>query len=349
VNRLLIVLLNCLVSCFLLTDETKVAQEPPLPKQPVSVTIIGGGISGLVCALECSKMGYDVVICDDPQKNWREIEHPVSTWPGGPQESWKDLLQTSKIESNENVSVYKTKVTQVTKVQKLFQITSEKGSFSSHALVVATGQEPKNMPLFAKNRFLPRPWVTSAIKPSETVIIITDNDAYALPLVRLALGVKKVYCLTRNVKPFARTPLEKLAKTMPNIENVLYDRLDTINSTQDTVRLEYTRQGSKRQIDASWVVLDTIWTPNSKIVSKIAPVDSLGAIITERETGQTSTAGLFSCGEVAHRQPISGIQAAAEGGLAARAVCTYLLEQGLLPKKEPFLLKIEEEAKPKSQ
>jgi thioredoxin reductase len=306
-------------------------QTAPFPKQPVPIAVIGGGISGLTCAIECAKMGYEVVVCDDPEKKWREIESPISRWPGSSSNSWNELLKTIGDQAENKLSFYQTKVTQVTKSQNVFQIVSNKGTFSSYTLVIATGQEPEQMPFFAKNRFLPRPWMTKALQPSDTAIIIASDEKYLLSLVQLSFRVKKVYCFTKNFRPVAHSPLEKLAQKLPNIEHILYDRIDKITNNAEAVLLHYLRQGSKKQIEASWIILDTAWMPNSKVFSKIASIDSRGAVITEAESGQTSTSGLFACGEVSHKDHISAIRAAAEGEEAAQSVCRYLLEHWILP------------------
>jgi len=283
-------------------------QTAPFPKKPVPIAVIGGGISGLTCAIECAKMGYDVIVCDDPEKKWREIENPLSNWPGGAPNSYNDLLKTLGSQAENKLSLYHTKVTKITKSQNLFQITSDKGTFSSHALIIATGQEPQQMPIFTKNRFLPRPWMTTAFQPSDTAIIVANDETYLLSLIQLSFRVKKVYCFTRNFRPI----------------------------TQKTLLLQYLRQGSKKQIEASWIILDIPWMPNSKIFSKLVSIDSRGAIITEAESGQTSTSGLFACGEVAHKDHISAIKAAAEGEKVAQSVSRYLFEHWIFPasKKE---------------
>jgi len=311
-------------------------QTAPFPKKPVPIAVIGGGISGLTCAIECAKMGYDVIVCDDPEKKWREIENPLSNWPGGAPNSYNDLLKTLGSQAENKLSLYHTKVTKITKSQNLFQITSDKGTFSSHALIIATGQEPQQMPIFTKNRFLPRPWMTTAFQPSDTAIIVANDETYLLSLIQLSFRVKKVYCFTRNFRPITHSPLEKLAQKLPNIEHVLYDRLDKITDKEKTLLLQYLRQGSKKQIEASWIILDIPWMPNSKIFSKLVSIDSRGAIITEAESGQTSTSGLFACGEVAHKDHISAIKAAAEGEKVAQSVSRYLFEHWIFPasKKE---------------
>ncbi len=314
-------------------------QKIPFPKRPVPIAVIGGGISGLTCAIECAKMGYEVIICDDPEKKWREIEHPISNWPGSSPASWNNLLKTIGSQAEKNLSLYQTKVTQVTKSQNLFQITSNKGTFSSHALVIATGQEPQQMPFFTKDRFLPRPWMTSSLQSSDTAIVIASNEKYLLSLIQLSFRIKKVYCFVRNFTLFIQSPLKKLSQKLPNIEYVFYDRLDKITNTSDSILLQYLRQGSKKQIEASWIILDTAWMPNSKVFSKIASIDSHGAIITEAETGQTSTIGLFSCGEVSHNDHISAIKATAEGEKASQGVCGYLLENQILPGSNKVRLK----------
>jgi len=316
-------------------EQEEVVEEPlALPNQPVAVVIVGGGISGLSCAVECAAMGYKTVVCDDPQKEWREIDQPVSNWPGDVKKSWSGLIQNFKIQSNDSLSFHKTKVTKVTKAQNLFQITTDMGTLQSHALIIATGQDPKNMPFFSKSRFLPRPWLSRALQPTDTVIVIASDNNYLLTLVQLSLRVKKVYCFTRNFRPIAHSPLETLAQKLPNIEHILYDHLDEITTQEDTILLEYSWQRSKKQKRASWIVMDVNWTPNSKIVSRLVSLDSNEAIVTQGSSGQTSAPGLFSCGEVSHKEHISGLTAAAEGEAAAQSACQYLLERGILPAKK---------------
>ncbi len=322
-----------IVLCSLLAPFCAYGQEI---QRSFAVIVIGGGPAGLACATACAKTGYPTLVCDEEKNGIFYPKLQVTNWPGHPAMTWQKTLEELRKDFIKNGGICAfTHVKAVTKNQGVFHITTDMGIFHAPAIVMATGKEPPPLKTVITTeeptRVLSRLYDESFLLSSDTAILIGNSEYTLTCAIRIAARIKRLYLFLQPPWKSSGSLKERIARKLPTITWVKSDRITAINSLKSRALIESLYKGSKNIQEASWVIFADEWTPQSSLVHSITSMDSSGAIITYADTGITPSSGLFACGEVASREFLNGISAAANGLNTSIAVCQYLLDRGPLP------------------
>ena len=304
--------------------------------EPYAAVVIGGGPAGLSCAIECARTGYKTILIDAPQEGVFAPSLPITNWPGFPSPHWGEAIGTLQMSYSRYGGMYAgTRALSIKKDLSGFLVATEKGAFHAASVIVATGRRPP--PLSFKiiaahpSRVLSRLWDESFLTQNDIVAVVGAGPQAAESAIRAAGRARQVYLFRQpllSLDPFE----EALIQQVPRITRMYGSKVTGIMESKEGVTVEYMKRGSRLILKGTWVVMANEWTPNSEIARTLVPCDSAGAIIVQGLEGLTSVPGLFACGEVSSTQALLGILASADGVRTARAVCSFLMEQGFLPK-----------------
>jgi thioredoxin reductase len=156
------------------------------------------------------------------------------------------------------------------------------------------------------------------------------NDA-----VLASTKAKQVYLLLSSSWKSSSSLAERIARKTASISWMNINSIASVHSMKDKVLIDYSLRGSRMVQEASWAIIATDWTPDSALAEPLVRCDFAGSIVTYDTSGITSGRGVFSCGEVASRTPLSAIAAAADGLSTSQSVCQYLLDLGIVPSPPP--------------
>jgi thioredoxin reductase (NADPH) len=321
------------------------------------VIVIGGGPSGLSAAILCQEFGFRTCIVDEKEfppkpsappkppetpppttENTEQSDKekippppPVTAHPGSESPQWisiKKILKESYLKAGGEF--IQKKVTSFSQSQGIFNVSTEKDTFHTQSIVIATGRHPQKL-LSVKESFgriLHRLWNEKALSPKDTLFLIGQDE----PLFKQAVMAASV---SNNVFLFPnknnQMDLKPLLKSFPSITIVDNATIGNISASREGALLQYVKNKIKTYQKASYIILADSWEPSSELAENLA-LDSSKNIIASNNTFETSLKGVFACGEVIQSRLLTWIQAAAEGQEAGWAAVHYLIDNGIAPR-----------------
>ena len=269
------------------------------------VIIIGAGPAGCAAAVQCQRLGHDVLMFDKTGEAGGLITNAfcIENYPGT--EKPLDGLQFAK-RLQEHLARFGISVTQAT-VQKVkrnkdgyFTVTTQDETYVADAVVVATGTNSKQLQLPGIDTLRQKNLLFHEVKdllkmrnPPGFVVIPGGGEAsfdFSLSLARIGTKVQ-ILCRSRELK--VRGRLLELVKSEPHIQVALETGIENISGFGDGVKIcvshgESTQKNQVIQCDALLVAIGRV--PAGKQI--LEDFELTGA-----DSTLTPAPGLFICGD----------------------------------------------------
>ena len=320
-----------------------------IEKNSHRVAVVGSGPSGLTCAGDLVKLGYDVTVFEGLHKEGGVLIYGIPEFrlPKDIVKSEVDNLKNLGVKFERNVLVGNS----VT-VDELFN------KYGFERVYVATGAGlPKfmNIPgenlngVYSANEFLTRVNLMKAYKKeSRTPMKLVKNVAVvgggnvAMDAVRtsLRLGAENAYIIYRrdeasmparkeeiehakeegvNFK-FFLNPVEIKSQDGINVSSVVCEKMQAVEGTNEKGKAEIKPTGEKVEIEIDALVMALGNIPNSTILSTTPGLkEGKGGVVEINETGATSLKGVYAGGDCA-TGAATVIKAMRAGKIAAKAI-----------------------------
>lgn len=329
-----------------------------LPQKPESnghkVAIIGAGPSGLTCAGDLAKMGYDVTIFEALHKAGGVLVYGIPEFrlPKSIVQKEVDNLKALGVKVETNMVIGK--------VISIDELMDEQGF---EAVFIGSGAGlPRfmNIPgenlkgVYSANEFLTRTNLMKAYTDGSATpimnakkVAVVGGGNVAMDAARSAkrLGADEVYIVYRRSMdelPARKEEVEHaeeegiIFKTLNNPVEILGDEHKFVKGIK-CVEMELgepdasgrrrpiVKEGSKFVLDVDCVIMSIGTSPNPLIKSTTANLDTNnhGCIVTDGEKGQTSREGVFAGGD-AVTGAATVISAMGAGKASAKAIDEYI-------------------------
>lgn len=328
-----------------------------LPKVPEQnghkVAIIGAGPSGLTCAGDLARLGYDVTVYEALHLAGGVLVYGIPEFrlPKAIVQKEIENLEAMGVKINTNMVIGKT-----LSIDELFEYGYEAVFIGSGAgLPRFMGIPGENLKgVYSANEFLTRVNLMKAYKDdSDTPVLNAKNVAVvgggnvAMDAARCAkrLGAENVYIVYRrsmNELPARQEEVEHaeeegiIFKTLNNPVEILGDEHKFVNSVkciemelgepdESGRRSPVPKPGSEFVLDVDCVVMSIGTSPNPLIrnTTKGLETNKRGCFIVDEETGKTSRDGVYAGGD-AVTGAATVILAMGAGKDAARAIDEYI-------------------------
>ena len=331
------------------------ATEAPAVPAPNGhkVAIIGAGPSGLTCAGDLAKLGYDVTVFEALHLAGGVLVYGIPEFrlPKSIVQHEVDNLIAMGVKVNTNVVVGRT-----IEVDELFEQGFEAIFIGSGAglprFMNIPGENFKGV--YSANEFLTRVNLMKAYKPESdtpikknTSVAVVGGGNVAMDAARCAmrLGAEEVHIVYRRSLEEMPARREEVEHAME--EGVIFDVLTNptqvlgnehkLVSGMKCVKMELGEpdasgrrspqviEGSEFTMDVDCVIMAIGTSPNPLIRSTTAGLDTnrRGCIIAEEETGLTSREGIYAGGD-AVTGAATVILAMGAGKKAAKAIDAYI-------------------------
>jgi thioredoxin reductase (NADPH) len=296
------------------------------------VVIIGGGVAGVSCALECYDIQLDTILLETQAKvggQITEIPFHVRNVAAGVYDDEHPLLLA--LEQSAAILGDRTRrswpVDQVDLGERWVQSAGRR--LAADAIVIATGVGLRQLSAAVEGDFggdvtyeLGSDLDRFAGRP---VVVIGGGDNATLDALALARSESSVTLVHRGERLASRPDIAGQLRDDPRITELGGWELDDVrgNDRLEEVVLLRLANGERRSIKAGGLVVKVGKAPRTELFRDQLEIDRSGAIVVD-ETLATSRPGVFAAGDVVAGAYWRIATAMGQGSLAARSVLRHL-------------------------
>jgi thioredoxin reductase (NADPH) len=296
------------------------------------VIVIGGGVAGVNCALECFDIQLDTLLVEARAElggQVPEIDHSVRNVAAGRFEDGPALqgaLQQSSAILGDRVRLSQP-VTKADLGARSIEVNGAR--LFGRALVVATGTRKQQLAAAPDGAFggditylLESPPRRFA---GRNVAVIGGGDNSALDALALARVGASVKLIHRSPGLTARDDFVREMRAEPRIDDLPGWELEAAHGGDrlEKIVLVQPATGERQEIAVQGLAVRISRAPNTQLFDGQLDVDHAGAVIVDREL-RTSWVGVFAAGDVVSDAYPRVAAALGQGALAARSVLRYL-------------------------
>lgn len=296
------------------------------------VVVVGGGVAGVNCALECFDIRLDTVLVEAGTTlggQVSEILHSVRNVAAGRFADGR-ALQRALLESAEILGDRVRLSRAVTKVDvgaRAVEVDGER--LTGRALVVATGTRKQYLDAAPDGAFGGD--ITYQLEPhllsfaGRDVAVIGGGDSGTLDALELARRGSSVKLIHRSPDLTARQDILRRLHDQPRIEDLSGWELEAAQGTErlESIVLVRPSNGERQEVAVQGLVVKIARAPNTQLFEGQLDLDRSGAVVVDREL-RASRAGIFAVGDVVAGAYARVAAALGQGSLAARSVLHFL-------------------------
>jgi thioredoxin reductase (NADPH) len=302
-------------------------------KKSYNLIILGGGPAGLTAGIYTSRSRLDTLLIGKlvPGGQAASTEW-VENYPGFPEGiSGAELIAKMEQQARKfGLEVFTDEVTSVefTPEKKIVQTT--KAQFTSKALIIATGTEPKKLNILGEDKFKGRGVSYCAtcdgpfFKEKDIVVIGCGNSGLqeGLYLLKFVKSITFVEFLPRMT---AEKILQERVQSQPNTKFFLNHVITSINGENRVESITIKNRGTEKEetIRVQGIFIYAGLIPHTQFLQGKLELNQDGYILTNENT-ETSVPGVFAAGDVRQKILQQITTATADGSIAAFMAEKYI-------------------------
>ncbi len=272
------------------------------------LVIIGGGPAGLTAGIYAARARLDAVLLEKITPGGQVLTTDwIENYPGFPDGiSGADLvMKMSEQAGNLNVPIESAEVTAVDFSQDIKKITTDSGTITCRAVIVATGASPNRLGVPGEDRFYGKgiSFCATCDAPfyrDKIVAAVGGGDTAVQEALYLTKFAQKVYLIHRRDQLRATKILQERALANDKIEMVWDSVVTEIGgglTNVEKVTVKNVKTDQTRDIDVNGCFIWVGIKPNAEFLGEAVKTDDYGFIITDQEMN-TSVPGVFAAGDV---------------------------------------------------
>jgi thioredoxin reductase (NADPH) len=303
---------------------------------PFDLIILGGGPAGLSAGIYAKRAKIDTLLIEKAIPGGLiTTTDLIENYPGFPEGiSGMELGQRFEDQARKyGLDIIFGKAVNIEIKDSIIIVTTEEQKYSSKAVIIATGSEPKKLGISGEETFIGKGVSYCATcdgpfyKEKNVAVIGGGNGALeeALFLTKFA---KLVTILHRGSALAVDKMLQEKAASNPKIFFKLNSVAEEV-SGDDKVRalkLIDTLSGKKSSINVDGVFIYAGLKPSTDFIKDIIKLDDSGRIIVD-ENLATNIPGIFAAGDVRTKKLRQVVTSVADGALAVSSVKEYLAKK----------------------
>jgi thioredoxin-disulfide reductase len=294
--------------------------------------IIGGSAAGISSAIYLKRQNLNFLIIAKDLGGEMALSGIVENYPGFPETNGVELTQKFKEHSEKyNIEPIYEEVLALEKINNHFLVKTNKNSYQTKTIIIATGSNPKKLNIPGEEKFYHRGVSYCSVcdlplfKNKVVTIIGGGNSANESGIMGSRI-CQKVYIITKNPHMKGDKILIEELKSKPNVE-IIYNALtQEIYGDEFVKGLKYLDQTTReiKDLKVNGVFIHIGLKPNTDFVPNDWGIKNEYGEIIINELCKTKIPGVFSAGDVSnipHKQ--IGI-AVGQGIIASLEVIKYL-------------------------
>ena len=273
----------------------------------VDVIIIGGGPAGLTAAIYTGRANLKTVVLEKglPGGQIAQTEE-VENYPGfpdpipGPELAERMVKQAEKF----GATIEMEEVQKIEHAGGVFTVTGYDGSYTAHAVILATGANPKRLNVPGEELFWGKGVSTCAtcdgfFYRGKHVVVVGGGDAAVEEGLFLTKFAETVTLVHRRDSLRANKVAQARAAANPKMKFIWDTAVEEIIGEESVraVRLKNLKTGEERVHDTDGVFIFIGHVPNTGFVEGVVKLREDGYVEVNDEI-YTSVPGLFAAGDV---------------------------------------------------
>ena len=273
----------------------------------VDVIIIGGGPAGLTAAIYTGRANLKTVVLEKglPGGQIAQTEE-VENYPGfpdpipGPELAERMVKQAEKF----GATIEMEEVQKIEHAGGMFTVTGYDGSYTAHAVILATGANPKRLNVPGEELFWGKGVSTCAtcdgfFYRGKHVVVVGGGDAAVEEGLFLTKFAETVTVVHRRDSLRANKVAQTRAAANPKMKFIWDTAVEEIIGEESVraVRLKNLKTGEERVHDTDGVFIFIGHVPNTGFVEGVVKLREDGYVEVTDEI-YTSVPGLFAAGDV---------------------------------------------------
>lgn len=301
------------------------------------VVIVGSGPAGYTAAIYAARAQLNPIVlagsvtAGGALMNTTEVEN----YPGYTQGIMGPELMTQMQEQAERfgADVRYEDVTALELQGDVKRVTTEDAVYEARTVIISTGSEYRKLGLEGEDRLSGHGVSYCAtcdgfFFKDQPIVVVGGGDSAMEEATFLTRFGSSVTVVHRRDELRASATMAAKAKADPKISFAWNSRVVALGGQDalESVTLEDTVTGERRDIPASGLFVAIGQVPRSELVRDVLEVDDAGYIVVDSPSQRTAVPGVFACGDVADPTYQQAITAAGSGCRAALDAEHYLAE-----------------------
>lgn len=292
--------------------------------------IIGAGPAGISTSIYAVRKKMSAIILEKNFEIGGQLikNSRIDNYPGFPGISGFDLAQSLKSHLDESVIIKETRVLGITEYKDKFKIISEKESYTTRSIVIATGMEPIKSGADGEDEFIGKgisycATCDAPLYKDMTVAVYGSGYEAESTLIQLLSFAKKIYFLIDKKsydyfhKEIRRNIKANNIIVKKNVSIMKFEGKDSLNKV-------IIGHGKKIQkLDVRGVFINLGYIPVTDFINNFIKTNNKKEIIVDIKN-KTSRNGVFAAGDCTDYPYKQVITAVAQGAVAALSSYNYL-------------------------
>lgn len=297
------------------------------------VLILGGGPSGISCALECADSGLDHLLIERSQTfggQLEEIPGPIPNMPAGSFHASGRDLSFAMLEHARSFGCLLRAETEIVEADlDNLTLRSKDAVYSGRALYIAAGARYREPSFENQERFKDfihhRHYVDNHHFEGREVIIVGGGDSAFFAALAKAAVAKSVTIIHRSSNFKVRDDIRNLVEADPRIEVLANREIASLkgDSQLEAVLLKDNDSGRIESRRADVIYAKLGYVPNSELFYNQLELTASGHIKTDEKLS-TSKPGVFAGGDIVSPGYDRISVALGHGSLAVKFIREYL-------------------------
>ncbi len=294
--------------------------------------IIGAGPAGITAAVYAARKGIDFVIISKDIGGQTAWSGDVENYTGYQFISGPQL--TEKFEEHMRQFNVRSKVSEVVKKveqkEGIIYVTTDKGSYETRTLIIASGKQPRFLNVPGEEEFKNRgisycATCDAPIFKDKAVAVIGGGNSALDAILQLIKIASQIYLININPQLGGDLVMRQKAEASDKVRIFNSAKTKAVLGDKFVKGIKIEKDGEEILLDVEGVFVEIGSIPSCDFID-FAEKNKFGEIVVDAEN-KTSVEAIFACGDVTNVLEKQIIIAAGEGAKAVLSVFRYMSQK----------------------
>jgi len=271
--------------------------------------IIGGGPAGTGAGVYAARKRLKTLLLADAFGGQSSVSAEIQNWIGTVAISGEDLAKSLKkhVEAyaGDVLSIHEERVNKIEKNDQGFNLTTEKGTYSTRSILIATGSHRRRLEAIGADTFEHKGLTYCAscdgpLYAGQDLVVVGGGNAAFETAAELLAYAKSVTLIHRGAD-FLRADSITVNKVLalPNMRAIKNAVITEVKGGAFVNGLVYkdSATGQTTELPIGGIFVEIGQLPNTEFVKDIVSLNEFNQIVIDPRTQQTQTKGIWAAGD----------------------------------------------------